>query len=304
VEFYVGATKVGTDTTQPFSYVAFAAAGPHQLTAVAVDDDGARTTSAPIPVTVGEPLPSVNLAVSDASGGEFGGDNTVAFTLSRSGSTTSALLVPLTASGSASTGADYSGFVSPFSIPAGSSSAVLNLTVLADADIEGAETIRLTLGSSVAFAPGASTTAEATLNDRPLHAWLHASVTAGLPNGPSLDTDGDGDVNLMEYFKGTHPGSAASRLPIGIASVSGTTAKVRFPRAKNRPDVSGAIRWSRDLHTWHASGATVNGLTVSITQQLVSPPADDPETLEATATLSGPDAGASGMLFFKLQVTP
>jgi|GEM_PF-1018349 len=304
VEFYVGATKVGTDTTQPFSYVAFAAAGSHQLTAVAVDDDGARTTSAPILVTVGEPLPSVNLVISDASGGEFGGDNTVAFTLSRSGSTTSALPIPLMASGSASTGADYSGFVSPFSIPAGSSSADLNLTVLADADIEGAETIRLTLGSSVAFAPGASTTAEATLHDRPLHAWLHASVPTGSPNGPSLDTDGDGDVNLLEYFKGTHPGSAASRLPIGIASVSGTTAKVRFPRAKNRPDVGGAIRWSRDLRTWHASAATVNGLTVTITQQAVSPPADDPETLEATATLSGPDAGASGMLFFQLQVTP
>jgi hypothetical protein len=246
----------------------------------------------------------VNLVSSDASGGEFGGDNTVAFTLSRSGSTTSALPVPLMASGSASTGVDYSGFVSPFSIPAGSSSANLNLTVLADADIEGAETIRLTLGSSVAYAPGASTTAEANLHDRPLHAWLHASVTAGLPNGPNLDADGDGDVNLMEYFKGTHPGNAASRLPIGMASVSGNTAKVRFPRAKNRPDVSGAIRWSRDLRTWHASGATVNGLTVSITQQLVSPPTDDPETLEATATLSGPDAGASGMLFFQLQVTP
>ena len=304
VEFYVGATKVGTDTTQPFSYVAFAAAGSHQLTAVAVDDDGARTTSASIPVTVGEPLPSVNLVISDASGGEFGGDNTVAFTLSRSGSTAAALPIPLTASGSASTGADYRGFVSPFSIPAGSSSANLNLTVLADEYIEGAETIRLTLGSSVVFTPGASTTAEATLHDRPLHAWLQASVPAGSPNGPNLDADGDGDVNLMEYFKGTLPGSAASRLPIGMASVIGNTAKVRFPRAKNRPDVSGAIRWSRDLLTWHASGATVNGLTVAITQQAVSPPTDDPETLEATATISGPDAGASGILFFQLQVTP
>jgi hypothetical protein len=269
-----------------------------------VDDDGARTTSAPIPVTVGEPLPSVNLVISDASGGEFGGDNTVAFTLSRSGSTTAALPISLTASGSASTGADYSGFVSPFSIPAGSSSANLNLTVLADADIEGAETIRLTLGSSVAFAPGASTTAEATLNDRPLHAWLHASVTAGLPNGPNLDADGDGDVNLMEYFKGTHPGNAASRLPIGMASVIGNTAKVRFPRAKNRPDVSGAIRWSRDLRTWHASGATVNGLTVAITQQAISPPADDPETVEATATLSGPAAPNLARIFFLLEVSP
>lgn len=304
VEFYVGATKVGTDTTQPFNYVAFAAAGSHQLTAVAVDDDGARTTSAPIPVIVGEPLPSVNLVISDASGGEFGGDNTVAFTLSRSGSTAAALPIPLTASGSASTGVDYSGFVSPFSIPAGSSSANLNLTVLPDADIEGAETIRLTLGSSVGFTPGASTTAEATLHDRPLHAWLHASVPAGSPNGPNLDADGDEDVNLMEYYKGTHPGNAASRMPIGIASGTGSTARIRFPRGKNRPDVTGAVRWSHDLHGWHASGETHDGLTVTISYAVVSPVADDPETVEATATLSGPAAPNLARIFFLLEVSP
>lgn len=302
VEFYLGATKVGTDTTEPFSYVAFAPEGPHQLTAVAVDDDGARATSPPVLVTVGEPLPTVNLTVSDAAGGEFGADNEVAFSVVRSGSTSTALAVPLVATGSATAGADYGGFLSPIQIPAGSSSAVLNLTALGDSEIEGAKTIRLTLGSSTAFAPGASTTAEATLADRPLQAWLHASVPPGRPNNPAADADGDGDANLLEYFAGTLPASAASRVPFGLASAVGDTARVRFSRARNRPDVLGAIRWSPDLRTWQASGATVNGLTVRITEQVVSPPTADPETIEATATISGAVAESADRLFLQLHV--
>jgi hypothetical protein len=304
VEFFIGANRVGTDTTAPYNFVAFATAGSHQLTAVAVDDDGTRTASAPISITVGEPPPTVDLTVTDASGGEFGSDHTITFLLFRSGITTTALSVPLVASGSATAGADYSGFVSPVIIPVGSSSAVINLTTLPDSEIEGPETLRLTLGPGGDFTPGTSTTAEATVHDRPLHDWLHSQLPPGAPNSPNDDADGDGDVNLIEYYKGTHPRNGTSRQPVTLHSVTGDTARIRYPRAKNRPDVTGTVRWSRDLLTWHESGATVAGVTVTITAQSISPPFEDPETIEASAAISGSSADSDARLFLQLRITP
>ncbi len=53
VEFYQGATKLGEDTTSPYAYTwNSVAAGSYTLTAKAIDDDGATTTSAAVNVTV------------------------------------------------------------------------------------------------------------------------------------------------------------------------------------------------------------------------------------------------------------
>jgi regulation of enolase protein 1 (concanavalin A-like superfamily) len=53
VDFYAGVTLVGSDAAAPFSTTwSGAPAGTYSLTAVATDNDGIRTTSAPISVTV------------------------------------------------------------------------------------------------------------------------------------------------------------------------------------------------------------------------------------------------------------
>ena len=53
VEFYNNGTKIGTDYSQPFSYViSSASAGTYSLTAKAIDSDNLSTTSNPIKVTV------------------------------------------------------------------------------------------------------------------------------------------------------------------------------------------------------------------------------------------------------------
>ncbi len=58
VTFYDGASQVGQDTTSPFSStLQNPALGVHSLTAVAVDNVGARATSAVVHVTVGENVP-------------------------------------------------------------------------------------------------------------------------------------------------------------------------------------------------------------------------------------------------------
>jgi hypothetical protein len=56
VEFYDGATPVGADTTDPYSVIASnLVIGPHVLRAVATDDMGLSTTSAPVNITVLRP---------------------------------------------------------------------------------------------------------------------------------------------------------------------------------------------------------------------------------------------------------
>jgi hypothetical protein len=53
VEFYNGATKLGEDTTSPYSYTwSNVASGTYALTAVAVDNAGNTTHSAPVSITV------------------------------------------------------------------------------------------------------------------------------------------------------------------------------------------------------------------------------------------------------------
>jgi hypothetical protein len=53
VEFYAGSTLLGTDTSAPYSFFwKPTSTGNHTLTAKAYDDDGAVTTSAPVPVRV------------------------------------------------------------------------------------------------------------------------------------------------------------------------------------------------------------------------------------------------------------
>jgi regulation of enolase protein 1 (concanavalin A-like superfamily) len=65
VEFYRGSTLVATDTTSPYTATwSSAPAGTYSLTAVAVDDEGARTTSPAVSVTVSSStnqLPNVSL---------------------------------------------------------------------------------------------------------------------------------------------------------------------------------------------------------------------------------------------------
>jgi subtilisin family serine protease len=64
VAFFVDGNAVGTDATSPFSVSwPAAAAGSHTVTAIATDNLGASTTSAPVHIDVTAPLGRVNVAL-------------------------------------------------------------------------------------------------------------------------------------------------------------------------------------------------------------------------------------------------
>jgi len=70
VEFYAGSTKIGESTSAPYTYAwTTASAGSYALTAVATDNAGAQTASAPVNITVSPGGTSGTVTLQDGSGG-------------------------------------------------------------------------------------------------------------------------------------------------------------------------------------------------------------------------------------------
>jgi hypothetical protein len=300
VEFYQGNAKLGEDTEAPFTFDWAAPAGSYSLAARATDGQGASTNSAAVAITVTEMIPEVTVTATDAAAGEFGPDQTLVFTVSRTGPTTAPLNVQLSATGRATPGSDYNGFTTLFEIPASQASADLTLTVLADNLSEGPETVLLTVLPAALYNPGTPATAQATIADRPAQGFYFDNIADAAKRAPTMDADNDGKANIIEYFMGTLPGDAGSNGVLTIPSTGVNTFKVRYPRAKNRPDVSGSLRWSADLVNWHTSGQSNGTQTVTFAEAVVSATEVNPETVEATATITG--TGQASKIFVRLGV--
>jgi hypothetical protein len=85
-----------------------------------------------------------------------------------------------------------------------------------------------------------------------------------------------------------------------IPSTGINTFKVRYPRAKNRADVSGSLQWAGNLTGWFASGQSNGTHTATFVETVLSALEADPEIFEATATITG--AGAASAIFVRLGV--
>ncbi|MCW1887569.1 Ig-like domain-containing protein [Luteolibacter flavescens] len=243
---------------------------------------------------------AVSVTASDAEGHEFGGDTGIAFTVTRSGAADAPLTVHYATSGSATDGADYTSLPGTIEIPAGQLTATINTDVLVDDVVEGTENIIVTLLPNAAYTLGEPGNATATIHDRPLQSYLHDK---GL-SSPDGDDDGDGISNLLEYFHGTHNAAAANlgSLRAVAAGDAGGTFTASFPRSKSATDVTANVEWSTDLQTWHRSGESNGTQTADIALRVVSAAEEDPETVEATLTISEGPVPAS--IYLRLVVTP
>ena len=120
-------------------------------------------------VTIAD-APVISVAATDPNAAETGptGPDPGTFTVTRTGGTASSLTVSYTLGGSATMwGGDYhylSGYVT---IPAGEASAPITVTPFLDSQIEGDETVVLTLGTSTAYAVGSPASGTVTIVDAP-----------------------------------------------------------------------------------------------------------------------------------------
>jgi len=197
VEFYAGATKIGEDTTSPYSisWTAPGAAGGVTLTAVATDNAGAQTTSQPVSVTVSaaNAAPTVNIT-SPASGASVAPGSTVPITANASDSDGTVTRVEFYA-GTTKIGEDTS---SPYSISwtAPTNAGPVSLTAVAT-DNSGAQTTSAVVPVTIT-APNAPPTVAITAPASGNSITAGSSVTV-----QATATDGDGSVTRVEFFAGT-----------------------------------------------------------------------------------------------------
>jgi hypothetical protein len=126
--------------------------------------------------------------------------------------------------------------------------------------------------------------------------WIAAYPGVGALSEFNDDADRDGIKNGLENVFGTNPSVPTT----GISQVakSGSTVTFRHPQSgAAASDVTTAYKWSTDLVTFHTSGATVGGSTVTLAPALNTPSAG---TTTVTATVTGTQPAR---LFLVLEAT-
>ena len=134
-------------------------------------------------------------------------------------------------------------------------------------------------------------TAQVATND--FASWAADNGLTGSDAAFDADPDNDGVPNGLESFLGTAPGTRSG----GMSNITKTSNGISMQHSHNSDlstDISASYEWSTDLSTWNASGATVDGTTVTITTE------DSDGTTTATATLSGTEVDN---VFIKVSVS-
>jgi hypothetical protein len=147
-----------------------------------------------------------------------------------------------------------------------------------------------------------STFNSVTLNPNPpanFAAWI-GGFNVGSLNGFDDDADGDGIKNGLENVFGTDP--SVPNQGVTAVARTGNTVTFRHPQSGVQAgDVTASYRWSTDLATFHASGATVGGTSVTLSPALNTPSAG---TTTVTATLTGTPAPRLFLVLEAIHNTP
>ncbi|NNM29550.1 MAG: hypothetical protein HKO57_08510, partial [Akkermansiaceae bacterium] len=114
--------------------------------------------------------------------------------------------------------------------------------------------------------------------------WIAGYPGVGAQDGLGDDPDGDGNDNGVENFFGTDPSLSTQGLVSGTADAGAGTFTFTHPQnATPADDLTAAYRWSTDLATFHADGASDGTNTVSFSAATDTP---SPGVTTVTATVT------------------
>lgn len=156
-------------------------------------------------------LPLVLIVAADSSASETDSE-TAAFSILRTGSTSTTLVVNFEApEGTATSGADYVALPDSVTIQSGHASELIFVVPVDDGDIEEDETVELRIAPSERYAIGISSTL-VTISDN------------GVPSVSIVATDSSAREEGLEkgQFKVSRTGDTSQELIIGFASISGS----------------------------------------------------------------------------------
>ncbi len=161
-------------------------------------------------------LPVVTIVASDADAGEP--SNNGAWTVSRTGSTASALAVTFSTSGTAARAVDYSitgASGTTLNIPSGQASATMTLVVTNDALVEGTETAICTISTNANYTVGSPASATINITDDDGTALPTVTIAATNANAAEPSTTGT--------FTVTRTGATTAALAVNFATTGTAT---------------------------------------------------------------------------------
>lgn len=161
-------------------------------------------------------LPTVSIAATNPNAAEP--STTGTFTVTRTGATTSALVVNYTIGGTAVNGTDYTTLGTSVSIPAGQSSATITVTPIDNTIVDGTRTVILTLSANAAYTVGTGASATVNIADNDSGGTLPVITLSSSDNVAAETSSGNANTGSVTI---TRTGATTSALTVSLA-YSGT----------------------------------------------------------------------------------
>lgn len=266
-------------------------------------------------------LPKISVAATTDTADEGGGTPGV-FTVSRSGSTAADVTVNYSLGGTAVAGTDYATPGGSILIPAGSSSAAVNITPSQDTQVEPMETVTLTLTTNAAYVlEPSATTATVSLFDDDTNVVTLAVTDA---TAQEVDLSVPGNVGDTGTYLVTRSGDLGSPLTVyysvagspssGVPAIHGVDYEalpgvVQIPAGSKSAAITIVPRWDGFGETAeqvllqlgagptdYRLGDTTSG-TVTINDSATS----NAPYVEVAAQTSSVEGGSSGVIRFSIK---
>jgi hypothetical protein len=213
-------------------------------------------------------LPTITVAATTPTAREQDGAPGV-FTVTRAGPIASPLLVPLAWGGNAVSETHYNAPPTALLIPAGSASATVSVTPVADSLAQGERSVTLSVATDWSLSAGSPANGTVTLQDKPYDAWRFARFSGGQLSEPATagetaDPDGDGLPNLLEYALGGEPlaADASAHQPTATTTPDGHLT-LAYLQPAARTDLAYAVEWTSDLAaaSWQSGAGVVTEIS-------------------------------------------
>jgi hypothetical protein len=190
-------------------------------------------------------LPAVTLVATVSTAHEINGQAAL-ITLTRTGDTTLPLLVPLTTSGSAISGAHFQPLPGSVTLAAGQVSTTVQVVPISDFLAQGNRTLIVAVAADFALVRDPAQTAVVTILDKPFDAWRFLNFTNSERANPAFssetaDPDGDQLANLLEYALGLAP-NVPNTSPVAVSDLGGY---LEISAAKN--SAASDITWGAEV---------------------------------------------------------